>query len=352
MKRPKSSIRAVIAPPIYWMSDRKSFLLDMAPDPFKLFETLEASGIQFELIDPGHRPWNPFAGKSSLLQSLDPLRSLKILLGRRSSDLVVSVFEGSAVCILALRRLFGFKGAVVLWDIGLTESWRLRERILDFVVPRADAIMVLGSSQKAYIERRWSPKRPVIVIFHYVDSNFYRPRDAVPEGPILSIGDDVGRDFSGLITAIKGLEAKLVVKTNQSVTVPPDQIANVEVIRNRISYEQLRDMYSDSRFVVVPLHDTLNASGVSTILEAGAMEKALIVSASAAIMEYVVPDETCLVVPCGDHAALRQAIERLLNEPETCARLGANARRFVEERFSISAFATDFAATLKMLAAK
>ena len=37
-------------------------------------------------------------------------------------------------------------------------------------------------------------------------------------------------------------------------------------------------------------------------------------------------------------AALRSAIERLLREPETCARLGCQARAFVEHTASPEAF--------------
>jgi len=72
----------------------------------------------------------------------------------------------------------------------------------------------------------------------------------------------------------------------------------------------------------------VNASGVTTIQEAGAMGKALVVSDNPAIRDYIVPDETCLVVPCHDTAAMHGAIMRLLNNPELCDRLGRNARQF------------------------
>jgi glycosyltransferase involved in cell wall biosynthesis len=47
---------------------------------------------------------------------------------------------------------------------------------------------------------------------------------------------------------------------------------------------------------------------------------------------------------------LRAAIERLLNEPETCERLGRNARRFVVEHCSRPVFAARFAAALRSFA--
>jgi glycosyltransferase involved in cell wall biosynthesis len=47
---------------------------------------------------------------------------------------------------------------------------------------------------------------------------------------------------------------------------------------------------------------------------------------------------------------LRAAIQRLVDEPETCARLGANGRRFMEENFSQSIFADRLAKLLKRYA--
>ena len=63
------------------------------------------------------------------------------------------------------------------------------------------------------------------------------------------------------------------------------------------------------------------------------MARALIVSDARSIRDFVVPDETCLSVPCGDPSALRAAIQHLNDELEACTRLGANGGRFMEEKF-------------------
>ena len=112
-----------------------------------------------------------------------------------------------------------------------------------------------------------------------------------------------------------------------------------------------RSLYARSRFVVLPLTPhPLNASGVTTLGEAFAMGKALIVSASDSVLDFLLPDENCLVVPAADAGALRAAIERLLREPETCERLGRNARRYAEEHFAKPAFVRQFAAALRLYA--
>jgi glycosyltransferase involved in cell wall biosynthesis len=125
---------------------------------------------------------------------------------------------------------------------------------------------------------------------------------------------------------------------------------NVRVLREPVSDCALRDLYANCRFVVAPLSQTNNASGVSTIQEAGAMGKALIVTDNPAIRDFIVPDETCLMVPRHDAAAMHDAILRLLNDPDLCARLGRNARRFAEATGSLAVYTTRLGAAMRHFA--
>jgi len=350
--RERPRLRILFLPPMPWVPTRRSFVSGTGPDPSQLDRELQALDIETTIIDPHGRPWNPFAGRNTLLESLDPLRALRVLARERRFDLIVSVFEGAALPLLALRGVARFRTKIVLWDIGLTESWRLRERILDFVVPRVDGIMVLGSNQKPYIEGRWRPHGPVEVIGHRIDTLFFSPQGARHDGPVLSLGEDTGRDFEGLLSAIETIDADFVIKTQRQ----QDRIRRMShprltVISSWLSYLDLRELYASSRFVVVPLLETPNANGVTSVLEAGAMGKAIVVTDTPAIRDFIVPGETCLTVPAEDPLALRSAMERLLSEPATCERLGANGRRFIESKFSDRAFARQFALTLGGFAA-
>jgi len=346
--RGHQELRVLFLPPMPWGPSRHSYIPGSGPDPFELDRQLKMLGIETTIIDPYRRPWNPFAGRNTLLESLDPLRALRVLTREREFDLIVSVFEGAALPLLALRRLTMFRAKIVLWDIGLTEHWRLRERTLDFVVPRIDGIMVLGSNQRPYIERRWQTHAPIEIIGHRIDTQFFTPQAQPAEGPILSLGEDTGRDFEGLLSAIEGLDADIVIKTRrQRGRIKPELHPRVSMISDWLSYRDLRQLYATSRFVVVPLLETINANGVTSVLEAGAMGKAIVVTDTPAIRDFIVPAETCLTVPPKDPVALRAAIERLLAEPETCERLGTNARRFIESKFSERAFAQRFAIALR-----
>lgn len=70
------------------------------------------------------------------------------------------------------------------------------------------------------------------------------------------------------------------------------------------------------------------------ILEAMAAGKAVIASAVGGIPEAVIDGQTGLLVPSEDAAALAQAIERLITDPELRQRMGAAGRQRVKQCFS------------------
>jgi glycosyltransferase involved in cell wall biosynthesis len=86
-------------------------------------------------------------------------------------------------------------------------------------------------------------------------------------------------------------------------------------------------------------------------MEAGAMGKAVIVSDSDGVREFVRDGKTGLVVPAHDTDALRAAIARLLADPDLCHRLGQGGRRFMEATAEPAVFAPRLAAAYRALAA-
>jgi glycosyltransferase involved in cell wall biosynthesis len=332
LRHDKSRLRVLLLPPNQWRPSWDMYSPGNAPNPTRIFEILAGRGIDVELIDPNGWPWNPFAGQHSLFEGLDPSRALRVLTLARNCDLVLACFEAAAVPLLLLRQLFGFAAPIAIIDIGLTDTWWIRERILDFVIPRVDAIFVLGSNQIEYIRNRWKTSANLEFFHQHVDTEFYEPASAV-DGHILTVGEDRGRDFATFMGAIEGLDAPVLVKSKR-VAADQTRFPNVRVVSSHLSGLEYRQLFADSRFVVVPLTSSVHASGVGTVLEALAMGKPLIVSDSPGIRDYVVSGETALTVPCSDASAMRNAMARLLSEPDTCARLAANGRRFVQENCS------------------
>jgi glycosyltransferase involved in cell wall biosynthesis len=101
---------------------------------------------------------------------------------------------------------------------------------------------------------------------------------------------------------------------------------------------------------VVPLVETDFQAGVTTLLEAMAMGRAVVVTRTAGQSDVAVDGVTALTVPPGDVPAMRRAIERLLGSAAERSRLGAAARRAVESGFTVEAYAAALMAHCRELA--
>jgi glycosyltransferase involved in cell wall biosynthesis len=280
-------------------------------------------------------PWNPFANHHTLLSGIDLMRSLDVLLRRRSYDAVITDFESPALLPLLLRGIARFRTPIVMVDIGLAPGWKLRDKILDIVVPRIDGIVALGTVQVDYIRQRWHPRGLTTFVPMHIDTEFYRPTPFQPNQTILTVGDDVGRDFDTLLAATEGLEAEVVLKTNREIA-ERESHPSVRRIKRRLDWSEYRAMFADARCVVIPVAETVHASGIGSLLEAMAMGKPIVVTGSAGLSDYLRHEENALVVPCADPQAMQAAVQRLLTDADLCKRLGAGARRFVEERCSFA----------------
>jgi glycosyltransferase involved in cell wall biosynthesis len=321
-----------------WGPKWQAFEPGKGSDPVEMFGLLAEQGIGTKLIDPKPWPWNPFGRQHEIFQGLDPARALQVLTLERNCDLVLAVSESSALPLLLARRLLRFRAAIVIGDPGLTETWWIRKRMLDLIVPRVDAIIVISSSQVDFIREHWKTDAMVEFIPMHVDTSFFTPAAAEVDSYILSVGDDVGRDFDTLLKALEGVDVPVVIKSRYN-QFDRRKYPNIKLIPERLPDIQFRRIYEMARFVVVPLTSMITASGVNTVLEAMAMGKAVIAGDSPGIRDYVVQGETGIRVPCKDAMALRQAILQLLNDSGTCRRLGENGRRFVEQNCSHRAIA-------------
>ena len=322
------------------------------PRPMVAEELRRDHGIDVDVVDPGLGWTNPFRKSHPFFRGLDPARALGTMLWRRDYDLVVSGNDGAEVSLIALRGLFRFRTPIVVWDLSPAEAWRVRVIAQNWTLPRVDGVIAVNDIQQPYIAERWGRHVPVVTVHHWVDTEFYRPLPCPcsADGPVFAIGDDGGRDYATFLRALEGLEAPVAIRTGLPLVLTGDH-ARVSLLRERLSPSGLRDLYTKSRFAVVPLRpDTRNASGNSALLEAAAMGKAVIVSDSDGVRGFVRHGETGLVVPARDPAALRAAIARLLADPEACARMGRNARDLVERTASAGVFAARLAAAFRKLA--
>lgn len=212
-----------------------------------------------------------------------------------------------------------------------------------------DMIFVYSTYQEKYIEQRWKiPDDQVIFTPFMVDDQFFSPEKARIGDPLNLISDDkpiicaVGlefRDYQTLLKAVVGLDIKVIIAAASPWSKREDTIQDKEIPENvivqRFSQYDLRDVYAISRFVVMPLYPVDFQAGVTAMLEAMAMEKALICSRTPGQTDVVDEGIQGMYVPPQDASALRKAILELLAHPEQAIRMGRAGRHLVADAMNL-----------------
>ncbi len=256
--------------------------------------------------------------------------------------------------------------------------------------------------RRIMIEHMRIPAEKIALIPYQADEHFWRPMSAqeawaalskaapgkqntsaataLPSLPtICSVGLEY-RDYPTLIEAVRGLYVQLEIaaashwSTHRGVDTRQALPPNVHISAHH--YLSLRHLYAASRFVVVPLLDVPNQAGITVILEAMAMGKAVIVSGTRGqtdtvrdrrnngygrIEREILPgfldapgvDEELRRLPTGfyvrpgDANELRNAISYLLAHPDVAAELGRNGRRVFTALMTLDAFTARIAQIIK-----
>lgn len=331
-------------------SNRQRELLQMEGETLNRLgvpQALERCGFQVSFLDVHDKPWNPLAGQASLYSSVDPLRAADVLFRHRNAYAVLSYYQSGVLLVLALRRVLGFKPPVIIVDIGDDVGWRMRTRIVEYCIARADAVFTLASEQARYLREKYRTDR-VQFLVQQVDTEFFSPGLEAAGDHLLAVGADISRDYGTLRQAVIGLDHPVVLRTNL-VTEDRTRYPNLKVISERQTDSQLRELYRRAGVVVLPLKDMRHPGGITTLLEAFACGKPVVVSNSSGVRDYLRPGENCLAVPCGDAAALRSAIDTLLGDAELRERLGRGARAYAEAELSQDRHAARLAEAIRAL---
>lgn len=249
-------------------------------------------------------------------------------LRRRTKLVIVSGRLGTAKKRLFLGRL------------------RLHEQI--------DAIVNYSSVQRQIGVAFGVPPEKLHLLLQPVDVQFWQPAGPSELDLICAVGYEA-RDYRTLLAAIEGLPVRLEIAVGSSVLAGARGRAgsigiggNGQVkVHHQLPHRGLRDLYSRSRVVVVPLADVEQDAGVTVITEALAMGRPVIVTRTRGQVDIVQDGQQGLLVPPKDPTAMRAAIERLLSDEETCKRMGRAGRELVCERHTLDGYVAALAEAIE-----
>lgn len=193
---------------------------------------------------------------------------------------------------------------------------------------RVDKWLVFSQYQSEFIQRfldvpadrvRWVPER--------TEPEFFTPGPSSPDKsrPMIASFGLEQRDYRTLAAACAPLDVDVRFSGFSADTprsrrhYPRTLPANMT--RRFYPWPELRQLYRDADVIVVSLFPCTYCAGITTLLEAWACRRPVIITHTLGLREFTEQPHGCRVVPTGDPAAMREAIRELLDDPNEAQRL-------------------------------
>ena len=308
-------------------------------DVYELCRSLSADVLDFKDVDASRSALVRAAGRA-----LGQSAALALLGAERAADYQAILTTGEDIGIPLAARLRFARRRPSHTMIAHTLS-PLKKRLF-FAMGRVEAcidrfLCYATSEERNLVERLSVPAERVERIAYHADQRFFRPFEAPPEPDLICSAGQLLRDYPTLVEAVRGLPLHLRIAAGSpwiAEDLKPGAPLPSNVEWGKYSRFDLRALYARSAVCVVPIQENDYQTGISTILEMMAMGKCVIATRTRGQTDTLVDGVNGIYVPPGDVAALRAAILRAVEHPEETARMGAAARRYIEEHATLDLF--------------
>jgi glycosyltransferase involved in cell wall biosynthesis len=213
----------------------------------------------------------------------------------------------------------------LVYAFNFTELPRgFKRQVMGWALRRATRLVVFSSMEKRlYAEHFGIPEERIdFVPWAAKPLPSDRHPEALPDQDFICAIGSQGRDYSTLMGAMQQLpQIRLVLVAH------PDNLSGLTIPENvqvytRLPIEQIGIILRRSRFMVLPLATSEIPCGHVTLVSAFHADRAVVVTGSSGIQDYVQNDVNGKTVPPRDAHQLAQAIQTLWADRKLSVRLG------------------------------
>jgi len=314
-------------------------------------------------IGPGFI-WRAINHLSFVLSGI-PLWTLFRLMSRcnlnrlNAFEIIVVTTTTFGVCLGLLRRLGMLRAKVLFIAMGLVEKSTPKRIVVVYrwLFGNDTTVLALSNADANWLTAKLG--KQVSSIPFGVDTSFWYPSSSVAsvgtDGYVLSMGNDLNRDYHTLIDCWKENYPQLRIITRLNIPLHSNNVIRIvgDWHQQELSDKEIRRLIQNALFVVLPLKNTIQPSGQSACLQAMACGKAVIITDFPGLWnrELLRTGDTCIIAgPPGGVTELQLAVERLIVDVSLPMTIGTNARRVVESSLGVGDMARAIASELDRLA--
>ncbi|MCU0524032.1 MAG: glycosyltransferase family 4 protein [Elainella sp. Prado103] len=211
--------------------------------------------------------------------------------------------------------------------VSVMEPNRIRVRAMSqfFQLAQSIDLFITNTQIKAdTLRRRLNlPASQVYVLREQTDVQFFCPGPVTPgkERPIIASAGLEQRDYVTLAAATEDLDVDVKICAVSPNASAKTRVAFPEVMPKNMSshpqeWRQFRQLYRNADLVVVSLLYNTYSAGLTTLMEAMACRRPVIITRTPGLAERLIDLGVVVGVAPGDAAGMKQAIQHFLQNPQ------------------------------------
>ena len=272
---------------------------------------------------------------------------------------IILVSTNSMGLALGLLKNLGFiKKPVLFLAMGIIPIGAnfLKVKFYKFLLKNMHVIC-LSKKEKNYLVKKLD-NRNIFYLPFGIDNKYWKPnlKDTKIKNYVFAIGNDYSRDWITLINSWDIDFPKLKIFTSSSIETNKE---NVEIIRAEwgkqiFTDNEIKNLYLQASFVIIPLKDTIQPSGQSCCLQAMACGKPVIMSKIKGLWDgkSLENGKNIIFVQPGSTISLKKAIKKLIYNKTLQKKLSLNGKLLVDKKFNNTLMSDSLLSTIETILKK
>ena len=257
------------------------------------------------------------------------------------ANIVICTTNSIGVTLSFLKALGLVKSRIIFIYMGL---FKKKPNFLKFYffqyIFRKIELLTLSKSEYKFLKSFLLNSKVEYLPFG-VDEHFWLPTKSEKKGEsyVLAVGNDLARDWELLVNSWEEGFPNLKIVSSLPINTLRK---NIEVIKGNWHSEtlidlEMRDLYGNSEFIIIPLKETFQPSGQSTCLQAMSCSKAVVITKIKGIWDekLMKHKENIFFIRSGNELDLKNSVKSLVSDVNLRKSLEIGGRSLIISNFNV-----------------